>query len=427
MGRLVSWSGRGMSRETCIAERADLVYDGSPETPLMSKSLTDAAAALRQALSGATRGLVEREALAEMIALAAVAGEHVLVIGPPGTAKSEAVRRIARAVDSRIFEYLLGRFTEPSEIFGPVDLRRLKEGFVETETSGMLPEADFAFLDEVFKGSTAILNTLLSILNERIFRRGHSIVQCPLRVCIGASNALPEDDSLAAFSDRFLVRVFIEPVPDPRLEELLEAGWTLDHKEGGTGFHPASLADLDTLSAAARRADLSRVRPHLAHAIRLLRGAGIVLSDRRAVRAQSLVAAAAALAGRQRPTDADLWPLVLAVPTREQQSLARECLTEVLAQTENATLPAAAEEASLGPLARAARIAAAGRQVLRDRPHGAEETEEWLLRLEGIAREIDAGFAPETLPAELVEVRARIVEALREVPASGELTASRSA
>lgn len=401
-----------------IAERTDLVYH-EPDPP-MSKPLSEAAAALRHALSGATRGLVEREALAEMIALAAVAGEHVLVIGPPGTAKSEAVRRIARAVDSRLFEYLLGRFTEPSEIFGPIDLRRLKEGFVETETSGMLPEADFAFLDEVFKGSTAILNTLLGILNERVFRRGHSIVRCPLRVCVGASNMLPEDESLAAFADRFLVRVFVEPVPDPRLEELLEAGWSLDHAPentgGANGFTRATLADLDVLAEAARRSDLSRVRPHLAHAIRLLRGAGIVLSDRRAVHAQGLVAAAAALAGRTRPTDADLWPLILAVPTREQQSLARECLAEILAQTENATLPAAAEEASLGPLARAARIAAAGREALRARPHDPEEAEEWLLRLEGIAREIDAGFAPETLPADLVEVRSRIVDALRGAP-----------
>jgi len=398
-----------------IAVRADLVYH-DPDPP-MPKPLSEAAAALRQALSGATRGLVEREALAEMIALAAVAGEHVLVIGPPGTAKSEAVRRIARSVDSHIFEYLLGRFTEPSEIFGPIDLRRLKEGFVETETAGMLPEADFAFLDEVFKGSTAILNTLLGILNERVFRRGHSIVRCPLRVCVGASNTLPEDESLAAFADRFLVRIFVEPVPDPRLEELLEAGWSLDHEEnGGSGFTRATLADLDVLAEAARRSDLSRVRPHLAHGIRLLRGAGILLSDRRAVHAQGLVAAAAALAGRARPTDADLWPLILAVPTREQQSLARECLSEILAQTENATLPAAAEEASLGPLARAARIASAGREALRARPHGPEEAEEWLLRLEGIAREIDAGFAPETMPADLVEVRSRIVDALRGAP-----------
>ena len=109
--------------------------------------LGQAAESLRNALREAGRGLIEREALLEMVALAAVAGEHVLVIGPPGTAKSEAVRRVARATGAHYFEYLLGRFTEPSEIFGPIDLRRLKEGFVETETSGMLPEAEFAFLD----------------------------------------------------------------------------------------------------------------------------------------------------------------------------------------------------------------------------------------------------------------------------------------
>jgi MoxR-like ATPase len=113
--------------------------------------LSGPAASLRQALASAARGLVERESLVETIALAAVAGEHVLVIGPPGTAKSEAVRRVARAAGGRYFEYLLGRFTEPSEIFGPIDLRRLREGVVETETSGMLPEAELAFLDEVFK------------------------------------------------------------------------------------------------------------------------------------------------------------------------------------------------------------------------------------------------------------------------------------
>src|SRR5829696_8756902 len=208
-----------MSREPFIAERPDLAYHGPSEAPPMTKPLTDAAAALRIALSGATRGLVEREALAELIALAAVAGEHVLVIGPPGTAKSEAVRRIARATGGQYFEYLLGRFTEPSEIFGPVDLHKLKDGLVETDTLGMLPEADIAFLDEVFQGSTAILNTLLGILNERTFRRGHTRMACPLRVCVGASNVLPEDESLAAFADRFLVRAFLDPIADPRLEE----------------------------------------------------------------------------------------------------------------------------------------------------------------------------------------------------------------
>src|SRR5690349_8992989 len=164
-------------------------------------SLSQAAAALRVAITEASAGLIERHSLVENTILAAVAGEHLLVVGPPGTAKSEAIRRTARAVGGKYFEYLLGRFTEPNEIFGPVDLRRLREGVVETETTGMLPEAEIAFLDEVFLGSTAILNTLLGILNERVFRRGHTRRDCPLRICVGATNALPEDETLAAFAD----------------------------------------------------------------------------------------------------------------------------------------------------------------------------------------------------------------------------------
>jgi MoxR-like ATPase len=377
----------------------------------MNVSLVEAATSLRRAISDAARGLVEREPLVELIALAAVAQEHVLVIGPPGTAKSEAVRRVARATGGVYFEYLLGRFTEPSEIFGPVDLRRLKEGVVETETFGMLPEAEVAFLDEIFQGSTAILNTLLGVLNERVFRRGHTRVTCPLRVCVGASNALPEDDALAAFADRFLVRAFVEPVPDPMLERLLEGGWSLGQEAAG---RPSSIGDIDTLAEAARAADMTAVRPQLGKAVRILRGAGITLTDRRAVKAQGLIAAAAALAGRERPTEADLWPVVFVVPTHEQQALARDCLRELLSSTENEALAAAAEEASRGPLARAARIAQAARQILDERPAAGDDSalKSWRLRLEGVAREIDAGFTPEQMPQELIEVRVRIIDLL---------------
>src|SRR5687768_11634994 len=115
----------------------------------MTPTLESASQEIAQAIRTAGQGLVEREPLVELVALAAVAGEHVLVIGPPGTAKSEAVRRISRALGGAYFEYLLGRFTEPSEIFGPIDLRKLREGLVETEITGMLPEAEIAFLDEV--------------------------------------------------------------------------------------------------------------------------------------------------------------------------------------------------------------------------------------------------------------------------------------
>jgi MoxR-like ATPase len=377
----------------------------------MSLTFEAAAAALQDALADAGRGLVEREAMVELVALSAVAGEHLLVIGPPGTAKSEAVRRTARALGGNYFEYLLGRFTEPSEIFGPVDLRKLREGTVETETTGMLPEAEVAFLDEVFLGSTAILNTLLGVLNERTFRRGHTRMKVPLRVCVGASNGLPEEESLAAFADRFLARIFVEPVPDPRLEELLAGGASLWRE---TEARMASLEALDVLARTAQQADLGPVRPHLAHALRTLRAAGIGLSDRRAVKVQRLMAAAAALAGRQAPGVADLWPLIYAVPTKEGQALAREVLRELLAATENPALAAAALEASAGPLARAQRIARAGREVLEARPGNgaAEEFSAWRLKLEGVVREMDAGFAPEALPAELQTLREEIRMAL---------------
>lgn len=374
---------------------------------------------LRAAVGQASRGLVERETLVELVVLCAVAREHLLVIGPPGTAKSEAVRRIARGLGGSYFEYLIGRFTEPSEIFGPVNLRRLKEGFVETETAGMLPEAEIAFLDEVFLGSTAILNTLLTILNERTFRRGHTVISCPLRVCVGAANALPEDDHLAALSDRFLVRAFVEPVGDSGLEELLSSGWSLADAQATA----ATLADLDVLATTALAMDMTATRGALAHAVRLLRGAGIALSDRRIVRVQRLIAAAAALAGRDHPTAADLWPVVFALPSAEAQHLGRDLLRDLLAKSESATLLAAPAEGSLGPLARAARIVRDGDVVLAQAPagdagddHSAHQA--WRLRVEGIARDIDAAFSPDTLPPALQGLRQRIVEVLATPPAT---------
>jgi MoxR-like ATPase len=265
----------------------------------MSMSVQQCAQRMREATREAAVGLVDREALVDLIVLAAVAREHVLVLGPPGTAKSAVVRSVAHILGGRYFEYLLGRFTEPNELFGPVDLRKLREGTVETQTTGMLPEADIAFLDEVFLGSTAILNTLLGILNERTFRRGHTHLKCPLKVCVGAANAMPLDESLAAFADRFLVHYFVAPLPDSLLEELLESGWSLRHDEDR---HPGTWQDVDWLADAARRADLSGVRNALAHCVRLLRRTSVELSDRRIVRAQHLIAAAAVLAGRERPT-----------------------------------------------------------------------------------------------------------------------------
>ncbi len=375
--------------------------------------LQQSAAAVRAAIRDATTGLVERETLADLIVLSAIAGEHLLVIGPPGTAKSAVVRRVASALGGSYFEYLLGRFTEPSEVFGAVDLKKLREGRVETVTGGMLPEAEIAFLDEVFLGSTAILNTLLGILNERRFRRGQTELHCPLRVCVGASNALPEDHALNAFADRFLVHLFLEPVSDLLLEDLLASGHaaataspSADPQRGRTVSH------LDHLAEAARQVQLDGVRPHLAHCIRLLRKAGIHLSDRRLVKAQGLMAAAATVAGRTSATRADLWPLIYVVPTATAQAVAREVLREELEASANAILPAAAEEASCGPAARATRLLEAGEQLLAQPPSEAEELGRWLLALEAVVKEMDATIPEHYLTEPLYTLRSRVVEQL---------------
>lgn len=361
---------------------------------------------IEEAIREACQGLVDRDVLVELVVLAAVAEEHLLVVGPPGTAKSQAVRRIATGLGGRYFEYLVGSFTEPSELFGPVSLKKLRDGVVETETAGMLPEAEIAFLDEVFLGSTAILNTLLGLLNERTFRRGHTAMRVPLRVCVGASNRLPDDPQLLAFADRFLLRIFVEPIDDSGLEMLLRAARSESAMAGGR-----QMEALDALTQRARAMSLEAVQPAIAQAIRVLRAGGITLSDRRVVRAQGLVAAAAALAGREAPTDADLWPLVYVLPTPDAQARGRELLAPLLERAENGALGEAALDASRGPFARAQKLVREAEALLAA-PADGEARAGWLLRLEGVARDIDAGFAPEGRTPELAAVRTRITAEL---------------
>ncbi len=372
----------------------------------MNPATLRAAERLRAAISDASRDLIERETVVELMVLAAVAGEHVLIVGPPGTAKSAAARKTAARLGGRYFEYLLGRFTEPNELFGPIDLKKLQEGRIETHTSGMLPEAEVVFLDEVFRGSTAILNTLLAVLNERVYRRGHTVVECPIRVCVGATNTLPTEPALAAFADRFLVTLFVDRTPDHRLEELLRAGWDVDRS---TPLSGDELPAIDALRDAAGTVSLEAARAPLAAAIRTLRGAGITLSDRRIVRLQKLVAAAALLDGRQAADGRDLWPIVFTVQTQAQQTVARETLRVMLDASRNAALEHAAERASLSPAARAERL---GRRAKRLIDASAADPTAERTAIEGVLREIDAVFLPDELPPTLAAVRQTLVSIL---------------
>ena len=137
-----------------------------------------------------------KDEVIRLLLISVLAGEHAVLIGPPGTAKSALIRTFSKLLSARYFEYLLTRFTEPNEIFGPVDIAAFREGRYERRVEGMLPQAEVVFLDEVFKSNSAILNALLTLLNERRYTSGGVVMRCPLLSAFGASNEVPTDETL---------------------------------------------------------------------------------------------------------------------------------------------------------------------------------------------------------------------------------------
>lgn len=264
---------------------------------------------------------VERDLTIDLLVLASVCQEHVLLIGAPGTAKTELITQYTELVDARGFHYLLTRFTEPSELFGPLDLQAFQQGAYHIRTAGMLPEAEIAFLDEVFQGSSAILNTLLTLVNERLFYNGPQHQAVPLISLIGAANGLPDDPWLQAFADRFALRQRLDPVADERLEDLLNQGWQLELQRIKAARSAASgreitrvlpgvkIDALKALNGCLAEVDSRPVQPLYAHMVRELRAEGIALSDRRVIKGLKLIAAATLLREATVAEPRDLWPL----------------------------------------------------------------------------------------------------------------------
>ncbi len=297
---------------------------------------------------------VDKDEVVDLLAVSAVAQENLLILGPPGSAKSEIVSTFASRVQGRYFEYLLTKFTEPNEVFGPIDLNLLRKGVVVTNTAGMLPDAEIAFLDEVFNANSAILNSLLTLLNERRFRRGIEQQRLSLISVIGASNAVPEDEALRALFDRFLLRVRCDYVGDDEVDSLFARGWQMERarlassaaEDAASGFDATALR---RLSRAASAVDVESLRDPYLRVVRALRAAGIPVSDRRLVKLLRIVAAAALLARRDVATPADLWVLRYVWADEEQAAALAEIVDPEIAMYREAHPDDAVHPLARGP------------------------------------------------------------------------------
>lgn len=173
------------------------------------------------------RFFVDKQEIIDLMVVASIAQEPLLLVGPPGTAKSDLVLKFKDALgvsEDDYFEYMLTRFTEPSEIIGAIDINLLRDGRYVRIIRGKLPTARIAFLDEIFKSNSAILNILLTIINEKKFYQDGVPTPVPLRVLFAATNEVPEQGELAALKDRFVLKIESRSVSDEKFQELIDMG-----------------------------------------------------------------------------------------------------------------------------------------------------------------------------------------------------------
>lgn len=202
---------------------------------------------------------VEKEEIIDLMVICTLAQEPLLIVGKPGTAKSDLIIKFVQALglkEQEYFEYMLTKFTEPGEIIGPIDINQLKEGRYFRRVEGKLPECKIAFLDEIFKSNSAILNTLLTIINERKYYQDGKPVPVDLRMLFAATNEIPEFSELGALRDRFTMKVESQSVRGAHFEALLEKGL---RNESYKAFNQRPWANISNLE------DFLKLKVYLSH------------------------------------------------------------------------------------------------------------------------------------------------------------------
>src|SRR5689334_13877654 len=307
----------------------------TPPTPrTYAVDIARSSAAFQEVARQLNNQFLDKQEIIRLMLVSAIAGEHMVIVGPPGTAKSAMIDMFARLVDARYFEYLLTRFTEPNELFGPVDIAAFREGRYQRRVEGMLPSSEIVFLDEIFKSNSAILNSLLTLLNERRYTSGGVVLKCPLLSCFGASNEVPTDETLTAIFDRFLLRIKSDNLDAYHFQDLLTKG--VQHE-----IHSLTDAPVQPLASAREIQDLHRA---FAQRMRFteeffsqykglvfqIRAEGVSLSDRRVVKLLKLFAASAYLDGRQQPDASDFFVLKHIWNNEDQAAILESIVTPML-------------------------------------------------------------------------------------------------
>jgi len=233
--------------------------------------------------------------------VALLARQHVLLLGPPGTAKSQLVEDLCARIGGNYFSWLLTKFSTPEELFGPISLKALEQDSYTRITKGKLPEAHIAFIDEVWKGSSSILNTMLRIVNERKFDNNGAPMKVPLLSLFGASNELPESGELSALYDRFLLRFMTQYIASPQyFVNMLASQPSLSNSV-------ITLQELTAMQTETEKIALpDEVYIALVNLREVLKKENIIASDRRYKQALSLIKANAYLGGRTKATPDDL-------------------------------------------------------------------------------------------------------------------------